>query len=81
MLVSSRKSSESVVVVGINDVERLVKITVLEIGRGVVRLGFDASEHLPADRWEVWERISAGGRPEGPGEGPAVAVARGGAQP
>ena len=81
MLVLSRRSSESVVVGGINGVERLIKITVLEIGRGVVRLGFDASASLPVHRSEVWERIHAAGRPERPREGPAALVAGGGGQP
>lgn len=64
MLVLSRKSNESVVVGGPNGVERLVKVTVLGIRDGKVRLGFEADTDFPVHRWEVWERIRAGGRPE-----------------
>ena len=66
MLVLSRKSNESVVVGGAGRFEQVLKITVLEI-RGVnVRLGFEADADVPVHRWEVWERIQAGGRPESP---------------
>jgi carbon storage regulator CsrA len=64
MLVLSRKNRESVVVGGPNGVERLLKVTVLEIHGGSVRLGFEAGDDFPVHRWEVWERIRAGGRPE-----------------
>jgi carbon storage regulator CsrA len=47
------------VVGGANGVERLLKITVLEIERGKVRLGFEAAENIPVHRLEVWERIVA----------------------
>jgi carbon storage regulator CsrA len=64
MLVLSRRNRESVVVGGPNGVERLLKVTVLEIHGGSVRLGFEAGDDFPVHRWEVWERIRAGGRPE-----------------
>jgi carbon storage regulator len=63
MLVLSRKSQESVVVGGSAGFERLLKVTVLEIKGGQVRLGFEADKGVPVHRWEVWERIRAGGRP------------------
>jgi carbon storage regulator CsrA len=58
MLVLSRKSCESVVV-GDPDghVDQLLKVTVLEIGRGRVRLGFEGPDHVPVNRWEVVQRI------------------------
>ena len=65
MLVLSRKNRESVVVGDANGVERLLKVTVLEIHGGSVRLGFEARDDFPVHRWEVWERIRAGVRPEG----------------
>jgi len=39
---------------------------VLEIRGGKVRLGFEADADVPVHRWEVWERIRAGGRLESP---------------
>ncbi len=59
MLVLTRKSREAVVVGGFDRFERLLKITVLEIRDGNVRLGFEAPADVPVHRWEVWERICA----------------------
>jgi carbon storage regulator CsrA len=66
MLVLSRKSQESVVVGGSLGFERLLKVTVLEIGNGKVRLGFDVDAAVPVHRWEVWERILAAGAADPP---------------
>jgi carbon storage regulator CsrA len=71
MLVLSRKSQEAVVVGGPGGVERLLKVTVLEIRRGLVRLGFEAEADIPVHRWEVWERIRAAGPPGGTAGGAA----------
>jgi len=60
MLVLSRKNQESVVVGGSEGFEPLLKVTVLEIGNGKVRLGFDVDAAVPVHRLEVWERIAAG---------------------
>ncbi len=57
MLVLSRKSLESVVVGGAGGFERMLKVTVLEIKNGSVRLGFEADASIPVHRYEVWERI------------------------
>lgn len=62
MLVLSRKKQESVMVGGCSGFERLLKVTVLEIRAGSVRLGFDANADLPVHRAEVWERIFAESR-------------------
>ena len=65
MLVLSRKNQESVVVGGANGFERLFRVTVVEIRRGRVRLGFDVDAEVPVHRSEVWERIRAeNGRPD-----------------
>jgi carbon storage regulator CsrA len=72
MLVFTRKSSESVVLGGPCDFERMLKITVLEISPGRVKLGFDVCEDVPVHRWEVWKRICAGGLPDSPTAGPAA---------
>ncbi len=61
MLVLSRKSLESVMVGGPGGLEPLLKVTVLEIRSDRVRLGFEAHAAIPVHRWEVWERIRAGG--------------------
>ena len=63
MLVLSRKNEESVVVGGSNGFAPMLKVTVLGIGGGKVRLGFEAREDVPVHRWEVWKRIRASGAP------------------
>ena len=60
MLVLSRKNKEAVMVGGSDGFERMLKVTVLEIGSGKVRLGFEVDNSVPVHRWEVWERIQAG---------------------
>jgi carbon storage regulator len=59
MLVLTRKSQEAVVVGGTKGFERMLKVTVLEITGGKVRLGFEVDKEVPVHRWEVWERIRA----------------------
>ena len=63
MLVLSRKNQEAVAVGGVAGFERLLKVTVLEIDGGRVRLGFEIDREVPVHRWEVWERIHASGQP------------------
>jgi len=69
MLVLSRKKRESVVVGGEDGVHHLLKVTVLEIGAGKVKLGFDVDADVPVHRLEVWERIRAKGELECPRAG------------
>lgn len=57
MLVLSRKSRQSVVVGGTDGFEHVLKVTVLEIRPGSVKLGFEADAKVPVHRSEVWERI------------------------
>lgn len=52
------------VVGGSGGFEHLLKVTVLEINGGKVRLGFEVDKDVPVHRWEVWERIKDG-RPSG----------------
>jgi carbon storage regulator CsrA len=61
MLVLSRKQEESVVVLGTNGVEHVLKVKVLGINGGRVKLGFEVDQDFPVHRWEVWERIRCGG--------------------
>jgi carbon storage regulator len=74
MLVLSRKCQESIVVGGSCGFERVLKVTVLEIKGGAVRLGFEADADVPVHRWEVWQRIRAGVLPVNPRAGPAAPV-------
>jgi carbon storage regulator CsrA len=76
MLVLTRKVQEAVVVGGTVGVERVVKVTVLEIVGGKVRLGFEADAAVPVNRAEVLERILANGPRPPPGQGPAAPVAK-----
>jgi carbon storage regulator len=62
MLVLSRKNQESVVVGSNDGFHRLLKVTVLEIQHGRVRLGFEVDQSVPVHRSEVWERIGANGQ-------------------
>ena len=65
MLVLSRKIGEAVVVGGAHGFEPLLKVIVIEASGTKVRLGFEVDAAVPVHRSEVWERIQAGGRPEG----------------
>lgn len=60
MLVLTRKSRESVVVGGSVGFERLLKVTVLDIRGGHVKLGFEVDAAVPVHRAEVWEKIQTG---------------------
>ena len=57
MLVLSRKNKESVAVGADDGLGGTVKVTVLEIGHGSVRLGFEAQKDVSVHREEVWERF------------------------
>lgn len=63
MLVLSRKYNEAVVVGPAGGFDHILKVTVLDIGHGRVRLGFEVDNHVPVHRAEVWERIQAVGPP------------------
>jgi carbon storage regulator len=69
MLVLSRKNRETVVVGGSAGCAPMLKVTVLEIQGGKVKLGFDVDAKVPVHRLEVWERIRAGGPPDSATEG------------
>ncbi|MHB1038282.1 MAG: carbon storage regulator [Pirellulales bacterium] len=76
MLVLSRKSRESVVIGGADGFNRMLKVTVLDIRGGKVRLGFEADSDVPVHRLEVWERLRAEAG-ETPDKAPAVCCAAG----
>ena len=57
MLVLTRRIEESVVVGDASAIDEMIKVTVLAIVGGRVRLGFEVAAHVPVHRWEVWQRI------------------------
>jgi carbon storage regulator CsrA len=63
MLVLTRKNSESVVIGGSDGFQSLLKVTVLEIRNGRVKLGFEGDPAVSIRRSEVRERIGAGLQP------------------
>jgi len=65
MLVLSRKCNESVVVGGIGEIKRLVKVTVLALRGGKVELGFEVDQEISVHRSEVFDRIRAGSGSQG----------------
>lgn len=60
MLVLTRKNSESVVIGGSDGFQSVLRVTVLEIQNGKVRLGFEADPTVSIRRSEVWQRIGSG---------------------
>jgi carbon storage regulator len=57
MLVLTRKIQQSVVIASSADLQELVRVTVVEICGGRVKLGFQANDDLTIHREEVWEQI------------------------
>ena len=66
MLVLSRKNRQSVVVGGGGGFPGLLKVTVLEIALGKVKLGFEVDGEIPVHRLELWERMRAAGELDSP---------------
>jgi carbon storage regulator CsrA len=50
----------------------VLKVTVLDIKGGKVRLGFEADPDIPVHRLEVWEQIKACPGPNGATGSPAA---------
>jgi len=69
MLVLSRKNREAVVVGGGGGFPGLLKVTVLEVNGGKVKLGFEVDPGIPVHRLEIWERLCARGELNGNGQG------------
>jgi sRNA-binding carbon storage regulator CsrA len=57
MLELTLKPNESVAVGSSSGFELVLKIKVLEIRGGAVKLGFESDAIVPVQRWEVWERL------------------------
>ena len=56
MLVLSRKKSETIIIGGSAMQTPEVRIVVLEISNGVVKLGIEAPRSVAVHRLEVWDR-------------------------
>jgi carbon storage regulator CsrA len=67
MLVLSRKNHEAVVVGGGGAFQGLLKVTVLDVTGGKVKLGFEVDADIPVHRLEIWERMRARGELDGSG--------------
>jgi carbon storage regulator CsrA len=63
MLVLSRKSNESFVIGGPSGFEQMLKLTVIDVAGGTVKLGIEVAQDVPVHSWEAWERICAGALP------------------
>jgi carbon storage regulator len=70
MLVLRRKSQQSVVIGAAGDMNELLRVTVVEICGGTVKLGFLADSGVKVHREEVWERVR-GEHQAAPGKPPA----------
>lgn len=57
MLVLTRKKAESIVVFSSDSEDVGIRIVVLEIAKGIVKLGIEAPPDVSIHRMEVWERI------------------------
>jgi carbon storage regulator len=57
MLVLARKSRESVVIAANGASQELVRVTVIDVRGGRVKLGFKADTDVAIHREEVWERV------------------------
>jgi carbon storage regulator len=75
MLVLTRKRQESIAVGRSDGSEPMLTVTVLDIGGGRVRLGFEGDPSVSVHRWELWERIRAGDEPDKPAEESATPAA------
>jgi carbon storage regulator CsrA len=69
MFVLSRKSRESVVVGGDDGIHRMLKVTVLGVSGGNVRLGFEVDPGVLIRHSEAWDQIRGNGRPDSLVEG------------
>ena len=59
MLVLARKSKESVVIGAAGNMQELVRVVVLEVRGGTVKLGFAADPNVAVYREEIWNRVHA----------------------
>jgi len=75
MLVLSRRNQESVVIGGSDGFHRILKVKVLGITGGRVKLGFEVDACVPVHRGEIWERIHLSEQLDNPTENLVAPVA------
>ncbi len=63
MLIFTRKIGKSIVVTGLPGRTRELKLSVVEIQDGRVRLGFETETDVAIDRSEVWDQKGGFGNP------------------
>ncbi|MEX2317603.1 MAG: carbon storage regulator [Pirellulales bacterium] len=56
-IVLARKNKQSVVIGAAGNMNELLRVTVVEIRGGTVKLGFLADSDVAVHREEVWERV------------------------
>ena len=76
MLVLTRKIQQSIAIGDPINSGCLLTITVLGIGSGNVKLGFEADPSVPVHRGEVWDRLRAGSTPDGSADGLETSIVR-----
>jgi carbon storage regulator CsrA len=59
MLVLARKSRESIVVGNADSLQEMLRLKVIEVRSGIVKLGFEANHDVAIYREEVWDRLCA----------------------
>ncbi len=59
MLVLARKSRESIVVGDTDNLREMLRLTVIEVRNGIVKLGFEANDDVAIYREELWDRLRA----------------------
>ena len=59
MLVLARKSRESIVVGDAGSLQEMLRLKVIEVRSGIVKLGFEANHEVAIYREEVWDRLCA----------------------
>jgi carbon storage regulator CsrA len=56
---SSKENRESVVIAATGDMHELLRVSVIDVCGGKVKLGFKADNEVAIHREEVWERVRA----------------------
>jgi carbon storage regulator len=59
MLVLARKSRESIVIGDAGSLQEVLRLKVIDVRSGIVKLGFDANRDVAIYREEVWDRLCA----------------------
>jgi carbon storage regulator len=68
MLVLARKSRESIVIGDAGSLQEVLRLKVIDVRSGIVKLGFDANRDVAIYREEVWDRLCAEHQTTSPNE-------------